>query len=77
MISKEITSQCYKEINGNVIRKHKMKTMGLAIKEANRLNRKPNMIHEIVPYQCAICGFYHVGKSSKEINKDNNIYQTK
>jgi hypothetical protein len=73
-IPKSRTSQCYREINGNIVYKVKLKSDKEAIAEAKRLNSKPNILHKVVAYKCAICGFYHVGKSRKELDH-NNIYK--
>lgn len=67
-IPKNRTTQCYREINGNIVYKRKLNTSDEAIKEAKRLNNKPNQIHKTVAYKCAICSKYHVGKSLKIIN---------
>lgn len=71
-IPKSNTNQCYKTINGNIKYKIKLNTDIEAITEAKRINSKPQQIHKVVAYKCAICGYYHVGKSLKELN--NNLY---
>jgi len=68
-IPKEVTSQCYKTIQGNLIYKTKLKTDMEAINEAKRLNNKPQIFHKVVAYKCSICGYYHVGKSHKLLDK--------
>lgn len=73
-IPKSNTNQCYKTVGENKVYKTKLKTDIEAISEAKRLNVKPNMIHKVVAYKCAICGSYHVGKSWKFLKKDKNIY---
>lgn len=70
-IPKERTSQCYREINGNIVYKIKLNSDKEAIIEAQRLNSKQNMIHKVIAYKCAICGKYHVGKSLKILDKIN------
>lgn len=72
-IPKERTSQCYREIGGMIVYKRKLNTDKEAIAEAQRLNSKPNMIHKVIAYKCAICGKYHVGKSFKTLDKDNTL----
>jgi hypothetical protein len=74
-IPKENTNQCYKIINGEKTYKIKLKTDVEAINEAKRLNLKPNMIHKVIAYKCSICGYYHVGKSFKIIERKENIYK--
>ena len=66
-IPKHVTSQCYKTIGDRIVYKTKINTAVEAIAEAKRLNKKANMIHKVIAYKCAICGKYHVGKSSKEL----------
>lgn len=72
-IPKERTSQCYREINGKRIYKTKLNTDKEAIAEAKRLNSKPNQIHKVLAYKCAICGKYHVGKSLKTLEETDAI----
>lgn len=68
-IPKNRESQCYKIIGDNKIFKIKHKTDVEAIKEAKRLNLKPNVFHKVIAYKCAICGYYHTGKSLKLLEK--------
>jgi len=68
-IPKHITQQCYKTIGNDIRYKKKLISDKLAIKEAKRLNNKPNQIHKVIAYKCSICGYYHVGKSHKELKK--------
>ena len=63
------TSQCYRTVNGNTTYKVKHKTSEEAIEAAKKMNQKENQIHKVVAYKCAICGFYHIGKSFKELVK--------
>jgi len=64
------TSQCYKEVNGVTVYKKKHKTSDEAIQAAKNMNAKENQIHKAVAYKCAICGFYHIGRSKKEIKHE-------
>lgn len=72
-IPKERTTQCYKEIDGKIVYKRKLNTDKEAIAEAQRLNSKPNIIHKVIAYKCAICGKYHVGKSLKILDKTDAV----
>lgn len=41
-----------------------------AITAAKIQNDKPNTIHKYVAYKCHKCGFFHIGKTKKELKHE-------
>lgn len=74
-IPKTDTNQCYKNINGEKVYKKKYNTDKEAIAIAKKLNEQDKQIKKAIAYKCAICSFYHVGRSHKLLEKNNNIYK--
>ena len=46
-----------------------------AIKEADFLNSKPNIIKKYVPYKCTVCHFFHIGRSWEDKKMANDIFK--
>lgn len=48
-------------------------TKALARMHASKLNRNPNKLHDVVPYKCPRCHFWHVGKLPPRMERQNLV----
>ena len=55
--------------DGNPVFKDKVayETKAEAQKQADRFNKQEKAIHYAVPYQCPVCGKWHIGRSVVEL----------
>lgn len=60
------SSKCNYKIGVNIRNKKKFLKPEDAIKEAERLNKMPNVIKKFVAYKCTTCFFFHVGRTNED-----------
>jgi hypothetical protein len=68
------SNKCSYKIGINERKKRKFLRPEEAMKEADRLNNQPNLIKKFVAYKCTVCYFFHVGRSTENIDKKVNIF---
>lgn len=68
---------CTFSYNGQLRYKKKYKTAQEAHNAAKTINKLPQTIHVFGEYKCTTCLMFHIGKTKKLIQKDNDIFDTK
>lgn len=59
----------YKIVCGQKVEKVKYKTEKEALAVATYWNLQPHTIHKVIIYKCPVCGYWHTGKSHKELTE--------
>ena len=67
----------WKFVGDKKVPKIKYETKKLALKAACKLNSMQHIIHKFVVYQCPTCGYWHIGRSYKELTERDMFKATK
>lgn len=61
--------KCQYTIGVNTKNKKKFLRPEDAIAEADKINRMPQSIKKVIAYKCTTCQFFHIGRSSEDLDK--------